>query len=83
VDNEETLRSIIASCIGSGRVSEPNCRAAGAQQIRAGRNRTTIRVKPKKSREQVKKRPRKKKHAGNNKKRKNAKKRKKPGKTIK
>jgi hypothetical protein len=42
-DCEETLRTIIASCIGSGRVSEPNCRAAAAQQIRAGCNRATTR----------------------------------------
>jgi hypothetical protein len=30
-------------CIGSGRVSEPNCREAGEQQIRAGCNRAMTR----------------------------------------
>jgi hypothetical protein len=42
-DCEETLRTFIASCIGSGRVSGPNCRAAAAQQIRAGCNRAMTR----------------------------------------
>jgi hypothetical protein len=35
-DDEETLCAIIASCIGSGQISGPNRRAAGAQQIGAG-----------------------------------------------
>jgi hypothetical protein len=37
----------MASCFGSGRVSEPNCSAPKAQQIRAGCNRATTRGTPK------------------------------------
>jgi hypothetical protein len=55
--NEETLRTIIASCIGGGRVYEPNCRVAGAQQIKAGCNCATTRRTPKKTLE-AKTRPR-------------------------
>jgi hypothetical protein len=45
VDNEETLRTIVASRIGSGQVSEPNCRTAGPQQIGAeGRGGQRFRV---------------------------------------
>jgi hypothetical protein len=42
------MRTIIASCIGSERVSEPYFRAAGAQQIIAGCHRAPRRT-PKKN----------------------------------
>jgi hypothetical protein len=56
-DNEDTLRTIIASCIGSERVSEPYCRAAGAQQIRAECNRATTLGTPDKTLEKAKQGP--------------------------
>jgi hypothetical protein len=67
-DSDETLRNIMASYIGSRRVSEGNCRAAGTQQIRAAiglrpaerpkrhPNKTRPRAQKRKEQQKIKKR---------------------------